>query len=177
MFVYSVKSSKLKLIALVFVIVLAVGALLYLSRGETPAASDGGISLRAGNAEERGAFLSQFGWECKEDPLEVAEVIIPAEFDSAYEKYNAVQKEQNLDLELYRGKRCKRWTYEIENYPGYENRSGLIQANLLVYNGLVIGGDVCSVELGGFLQGFDFPAQANIAPVKSEPEPSVDETS
>ncbi|NLB36790.1 MAG: DUF4830 domain-containing protein [Clostridiales bacterium] len=157
MFVYSVKSSRLKLIALIAFVVLAVAAMIFLARDDTPAASDGGISLKAGNSSERIAFLSQFGWEISEDPVEVAEVIIPAEFDDAYEKYNDIQKKQNLDLSKYCGKRAKRWTYEIKNYPGYENKKGFIQANMLIYDGMVIGGDICSVELNGFMNGFDFP--------------------
>ncbi len=87
----------------------------------------------------------------------MAEVIIPAEFDEAYEKYNEIQKKQNLDLSKYSGKRAKRWTYEVKNYPGYENKKGFIQANILIYDGMVIGGDICSVELNGFMRGFDFP--------------------
>lgn len=157
MFVYSVKSSKIKMVLLITVIVLAIGALFLLSRGDKSAANDGGISLKAGNAEERIAFLSQFGWEVKEDPVEVTEILIPAEFDQTYENYNKIQKGQDLDLSLYAGKRVKRWTYEIKNYPGYENKDGTVQANILVFNGLVIGGDISSLELNGFMQGFDFP--------------------
>ena len=69
---------------------------------------------QASNASERAAFLSQFGWEIEEDPVEVAEVINPAEFDRGYEKYNEIQKAQNLDLTPYAGKRAKRWTYNIK---------------------------------------------------------------
>ena len=166
MFVYSVRSSKLKFIALLLVVALAVCALLYFSGGGKPAVQDGGISLRAGNAAERTAFLSQFGWEIDEEPAEVCEVIIPAEFDSAYQSYNELQKRQNLDLTDYHGLRAKRWTYEVKNYPGYESRSGTIQANLLVLDGAVIGGDICSLAPNGFMQGFDMPQGAE----KSAPE-------
>ena len=74
-------------------------------------------------------------------------------------KYNEIQKAQNLDLTPYAGKRAKRWTYNIKNYPGYEGDSGTVQANILVYEGAVIGGDICSTELDGFMQGFDFPTK------------------
>ena len=106
------------------------------------------------------AFLSQFGWEAAEDPLEVSEVIIPAQFDETYQRYNDIQKAQNLDLSKFAGKRVKRWTYEIRNYPGYEGKPGVVQANLLIDKGVVVGGDICSLELGGFLHGFDFPQRA-----------------
>ncbi|MDR3314661.1 MAG: DUF4830 domain-containing protein [Oscillospiraceae bacterium] len=158
MFVYSVKSSKLKLAALLLVIAAAVLALVFLTRGEKTPVKGGNIRVAASNAAERLAFLSQFGWEVSEDPIEVSEVIIPATFDETYEKYNEIQKAQSMDLAAVAGKRLKRWTYEVKNYPGFENKPGVVQANLLIENGVVIGGDVCSLELGGFLQGFDFPA-------------------
>lgn len=157
MFVLSIKSDKLKkFLALCLVSVLAViGGIIYVSKTEAlPAANIGGVVMKAGSAEERTAFFSQFGWEITQDPLEVKEVVIPTEFDETYTQYNEIQKSQGLDLEPYKGVRVKSWCYEIKNYPGYENSDGLIHGNILVYNGLVIGGDVSSVELDGFMHGF-----------------------
>ena len=96
MFVFSIKSSKLKIALTAFAAVLAVAAVVLLINRGKPAVSDNAISLKASNASERAAFLSQFGWDIEEDPVEVAEVIIPAEFDRGYEKYNEIQKAQNL---------------------------------------------------------------------------------
>ncbi|MDR0531432.1 MAG: DUF4830 domain-containing protein [Oscillospiraceae bacterium] len=160
MFVYSVKSSKLKLAALVIVVIAALVALLFLTQGHKAASGSDSLRLAAATAQDRLAFLSQFGWEIGEDPIEVSEVIIPAQFDEAYTKYNEIQKTQNLDLSKYAGKRVKRWTYEVKNYPGYEGKPGVVQANLLIDKGIVVGGDICSLELGGFLHGFAFPQAA-----------------
>jgi len=164
MFVYSVKSSKLKFAALVGLGIVVVAALLIFTRGERPAAAgNDSVRLAAATAQERQAFLSQFGWETSADPIEVSEVIIPAEFDETYERYNEIQLAQNFDLRNFAGRRVKRWTYEILNYPGYEGRAGVVQANLLIDRGLVVGGDICSLELGGFIHGFDFPERATTA--------------
>lgn len=114
---FSIKSSKLKIALTAFAAVLAVAAVVLLINRGKPAVSDNAISLKASNASERAAFLSQFGWDIEEDPVEVAEVIIPAEFDRGYEKYNEIQKAQNLDLTPYAGKRAKRWTYNIKITP------------------------------------------------------------
>lgn len=157
MFVVSLKRKELKYYAAAAIIcIFAVigGIISVYSSASTPAAKIGGINMRAGNAEERIAFFSQFGWEISTDPLEVKEVVIPEEFDETYEQYNTLQKQQGLDLEKYKGKRVKSWSYEIKNYPGYENSDGVIHGNILVYNGIVIGGDICSVELDGFMTGF-----------------------
>ena len=47
-----------------------------------------------------------------------------------------------------------RYTYEITNYPNYE---GKVIANILVYRGKVVGGDICSADINGFIHGFEAP--------------------
>lgn len=162
MFVYSVKTSKSKIAVLLVALIATAAAVLFVAFGEkTPVATDENtVSYKAENAEQRNAFISQFGWKFSADPVEVSEVIIPQEFDDVYMNYNEINKAQGLDLEPYKGMRAKRWTYDILNYPAYEGRSGVVQLNLLVFNGVVIGGDVCSLEKDGFIHGFDFPEEA-----------------
>lgn len=157
MFVVSIKSDKLKIIlALCLVTTLAViGGLTYVSMTDVvPASKIGGVVMKAETPEERIAFFSQFGWKIDEEPSSVKEIVIPTEFDSTYNSYNEIQKAQGLDLEPFKGVRVKQWCYKIRNYPGYENSDGLIQGTILIYNGVVVGGDVCSLELDGFMHGF-----------------------
>lgn len=164
MFVVSLKSDKvIKIaIALMLVTVMTVGAIISVSKQKAlPVNNIGGIVMRAETAEERIAFFSQFGWEISEDPVEVKEVIIPEEFDDTYTEYNNIQNQQNLDLEKYKGARVKMWSYEIKNYPGKENTNDIIRGNILVYEGTVIGGDICSNELDGFMHGFDKPTESS----------------
>jgi len=161
MFVFSVKSLKLKLIAIIAVVLIACVVFIYFAKRDKPASAGGAINYSAADEDERKAFLAQFGWETSGEPIEVVEVIIPAEFDEVYENYNKIQLEQDLNLKPYAGYRVKRWTYEITNYKGYENKPGYIRANLLVYDGRVIGGDICSVELDGFMHGFKNPKAAS----------------
>lgn len=155
MFVYSIKSKHIKIALLVIFIVATVISLFILSR-DSQETGKSGMSIKASTHEERMAFLSQYGWEIDEDPIEVQEVIIPTEFDDTYTAYNEIQKAQGFDLTVYAGMRAKRWTYVVKNYKGYENKD-CIHANVLVYDGLVIGGDVCSVELNGFMHSFQMP--------------------
>jgi hypothetical protein len=65
--------------------------------------------------------------------------------------YNELQRTQGLDLTPYAGKTVERYTYTVTNYNGFD---GTVLANLLVYRGRVIGGDVCSADTNGFLHGF-----------------------
>ncbi|MCQ2463098.1 MAG: DUF4830 domain-containing protein [Clostridia bacterium] len=159
MFILSVKKTQIKRALLITAVIAAAAVLLFVLYGRkdsSPAAkSADGIVFRAENEEERQSFISQFGWKADAEPVEVTEVFIPEEFDEVYEQYNDIQKKDNgLDLSKYKGKRVKRWTYAVTNYPGYENSSDCVRINLLVYSGLVIGGDVCSVEMDGFMHGF-----------------------
>lgn len=110
-----------------------------------------GIQTQGETADQRIAFLAQFGWEVEPEPLEIRDIVIPEVFDEVYTRYNEIQKEQGMDLQPYAGKTCRQWIYRIINYPlsGEE-----VRAVMLVYEGMVIGGDISSVELDGFMTGF-----------------------
>ena len=97
-------------------------------------------------------FLTQFGWEVDSTPLEEVEIRIPDEFDKVMNSYNELQKNQGLDLSKYRGKTVKRYTFRVTNYPEY---SGDVMANVIVYKKKVIGGDLCSADVTGFICGFE----------------------
>ena len=58
MFVYSVKSSKIKMVILVLLVVLLVLAMLLVTRLHQPAEADSVLNIKAENAEQRVAFLS-----------------------------------------------------------------------------------------------------------------------
>lgn len=162
MFVFSLRANKPKLIAALCVLLLVLVIIsFFVDDGGSAVTKGTEINAKASNEAERIAFLSQFGWKIDEDPIEVTEVIIPSEFNDTYSSYNEIQKKQTMDLEPYKGERVKKWVYGIKNYPGYNEESDLIRATLLIYNGIVIGGDVSSVEPNGFMQGFDFPEQTN----------------
>ncbi len=162
MFVFSLRANK-KRIVLMAVLIVSIALGLFLTRNSNvPVTEDSGISLKASNAEERIAFLSQFGWEIDEEPVQVEEIVIPSQFDETYEKYNGIQLAQNMDLSLYAGKTAKKWTYTVKNYPGYQEDNSCIRANIIVYDGAVIGGDISSLEQGGFMHGFDFPSEQQI---------------
>ena len=103
---------------------------------------------------DRIAYLGAYGWQVKEEPLATQELIIPREFDETYTDYLTLQSEQGFDLEKYAGKRVKRYTYEITNHPTGEQG---VQGNLLIYKNTVVGGEVLSPQLDGFLHGLIMP--------------------
>lgn len=150
MFIVSLKANKKKMLLALGAAVLAITLLLAALKLGRSATEIDPFDCRAGTNEERIAFLHQFGWEAEIEPIDLRDVTIPVEFDEVYQKYNALQKSQGLDLSLYPGKTCKLYVYAVTNYPGEEK----INATLLVLNGRVIGGDLSSPELNGFMCGF-----------------------
>lgn len=157
MFIYSLRASTLKFFAVVCV---ALATLITLIAFIPAYGSDGYISTsteqkinyeKIKTNEDRIAFLAQFGWTVSAQPLEEKKVTIPAEFDKIFLGYNEIQKRQGLDLSKYKKKDVMRYTYEVTNYG---NAEGKVYANLLVYRNRVIGGDVCSADVKGFIHGF-----------------------
>lgn len=159
MFVYSMRASTIKFFGVTTIAVAALVTLLIFIPAAEPAVSDGIIETsetvrfdRIKTAEDRIAFLGQFGIEVNPTPVEEAEVTIPAEFDKVYESYNELQKKQGFDLTKYQKKDVMRYTYLVTNYDGY---NGDVYVSMLVYKKRVIGGDVCSADANGFIHGFD----------------------
>ena len=117
MFVLSVHRRQIKMAILVLCIAVVAVAFFFVSKQGVEAAKEAQMNLRAATAEERIAYLSQFGWSVEQDPVEVSEVILPETFDDTYAQYNELQKAQGFDLSVYAGKRVKRWIYRVTNYP------------------------------------------------------------
>lgn len=159
MFVVSVSKNKIQRVfftTLAVVVLSSCLVLLIAFVGQFQAAQTStGISLVATNEQERLAFISHYGWEVDVEAVEVQEVVIPDVFDDVYNNYNQIQLKQGFDLEKYAGQRVKRWTYNVRNYPDTSAEDDYIRLNLLVSDGVIIGGDVCSVKLDGFMHGFD----------------------
>ena len=131
--------------------------------GESPAPSqEQPVSVATNDA--RVQYLTDYGWEVVNSPVQTQQVRIPEEPSAVYERYNALQKSQGYDLSRYAGKTVTRYVYAIQNYP---DASEPVYATLLVLDRKIIGGDVTSTAAGGKIHGFQMPEA-------SQPE-SVDE--
>lgn len=92
-------------------------------------------------------FLNDLGYETEREPVESAAVKIPEDFGDVYENYNELQKEAGFDLVPYKGKDCTRLTYQIKNHP----LSDGVRANIILCEGVIIGGDISTVAIDGFM--------------------------
>ena len=161
MFVYTCRAGTIRVFAVIVLAVAALAALVIFVPAYQPVSagadsSDEAVRIsydRIKTNEDRVKFLSQFGYEVSEDPIETVEITLPEKFDKVYAGYNELQKAQGLDLSKYRRKTVMRYTYEVKNYDGYNG--GKVLANVIVYRGRVIGGDVCSADPQGFVHGFE----------------------
>ncbi len=109
-------------------------------------------SLQAEDNLSQVEFLEQFGWVVNEEPSERGEIVIPQEFNETYQNYNEMQINQGLDLSDYQGKTCMHISFQVLNYPNYQDE---VYANLLIFEGNVIGGDIACKTLNGFMHGFE----------------------
>ena len=159
MFVYSIRSATIKFVCAIALSIAVLFSLVALIQsyhaGEGAQAASNISYTKIYENRDRLAFIEQFGWEVAETPLETVEVCVPETFDNVYLGYNEMQKEQGLNLAKYKGKTVTRYTYQVENYPDYE---GTVYLSLLVYKNKVIGGDVCSADVNGFVHGFEAPS-------------------
>ena len=151
MLVFSIKLTKKKALAALFTVAVVLAIIISVtsgkSSGETTAGAGAPDNVLAATNDQRIEFLKYFGLNPKPDPVEIIEVIIPSEFDETYQGYNNLQKSAGFDLENQKGKKVKKWTYELVDFPG---STSPVQATLLVLDGKVVGGDIAEVAVGGF---------------------------
>ena len=105
---------------------------------------------RAPTAEKRAAFLARCGWEVDAASEQTQEILIPEEFSPVYQDYNELQKQQGYDLAGYAGRKCTLYTYAVTNYP---DKNKTVLADLYLYRDRIIGGDIHSTDLNGFMTG------------------------
>ncbi len=97
---------------------------------------------------QRIAFIQGLGYEPLEECIERKTITIPESFSSVYEQYNLIQKQAGFDLSEYKGVKAEIYVYKVQTPKG---REGETVANLIVYNNRIIGGDISSRELDGFM--------------------------
>ncbi|MDR0952119.1 MAG: DUF4830 domain-containing protein [Oscillospiraceae bacterium] len=146
MFVYTVKWNKKTALLIILIAALVICALILL----IGALKGSGSGARVSNTQERVEYLESLGWEIQPESEIERSVVIPREFSEIYSAYNQLQLAQGYDLSKYCGLNVNVYTYSILNYKGY---TGHVVAEVYVYNSEIVGGDVHSLELDGFMHG------------------------
>lgn len=176
MFIYSAKMNKKKLAMILVGAAAVILTLVFVLSGGDESAEPRAAELkllqkcRLASNEDRLALLTDLGWEVAMQPEETREVRIPGEFSDVYTRYNELQKEQGLDLAEHKGETVMRYTYLVVNHPSGETN---VRATLLVKDGRLIGGDVCSARLDGFMHTLLMPADENAGKQQDATAPAV----
>lgn len=141
MFIVTARVPRKKLLAgsitILFCCLVIATALIVTLGGQAVTTSAEVSNIRSN--DDRIAYLNELGWQVSETPTITEELLIPETFDESFDEYLALQMHQGFDLTKYAGKRVKRYTYDVTNYPdGNVN----VQAALLVYKNKVIGGQL-----------------------------------
>lgn len=133
---------------------IALGAFVILAVLLIVGSAAGGVKVLsrdvASTAEKRVAFLAECGWQADILSEQEQTILIPEHFSPVYESYNELQRQQGFDLADYAGRTCTLYTYSVTNYP---DKDQVVLANLYIYKNQVIGGDVHSTSLNGFMVG------------------------
>lgn len=127
--------------------IVAIAALLLLALIVLPQIR-GPRGRNAVNREDRIGFLASLGWEVEPDAEEADSVLIPDCGTGAMAEYNELMKRGGYDLSPYAGKKVERYSYVLSNYPGCEDT---VYLTLYVSRGRVIGGDIHTASLNGFM--------------------------
>ncbi|MBQ6815658.1 MAG: DUF4830 domain-containing protein [Clostridia bacterium] len=92
-------------------------------------------------------FIKSLGVTVSEEVFEQKEITIPQQFNKVYENYNNTQIKAGFNLKNHLGKNAVLYRYVV-NSPKELNNAFV---NIIVLDGEIIGGDISSVELDGYM--------------------------
>lgn len=158
MFVYTAKLNKKRLYAAVIAVILIAATILTVCivKGSGAVETLSTASVVKTN-EQRVEYLKNLGWQVNPEPIEEQTILVPTEFGDVYLEYNALQAKQGFDLAKYSGCEAVRYTYSVTNHPTCKED---VVADIIVYRGRVIAGDIQSITLDGFMSTLDYPKTA-----------------
>jgi hypothetical protein len=142
MFIRAIKfNRKTAVILIVAAALILCGIILSCAK---PAGAD------VGTTDGRVAYLAGLGWETDPESEEREVIVLPREFEGVMRVYNEMQLAQGFDLSRYAGRECERYTYRVTNYP---NGDPNVLAQLFICGSRVIGGDIHTTAMDGFMHG------------------------
>ena len=97
--------------------------------------------------------LASFGWKTS-GLISQEQVTLPETFGPTYDDFLKLQEDAGFHLSPYAGKTVTRYTYGIQTYPPGEDG---VYADLLVCNRVIIGGDIRTASLDGFMTSLRYP--------------------
>ena len=149
MFVWTLKFDKKKAVFIIAMAALILIGIILLAGIDRDGPKTSETVGRGSTEEGRTEYLSSMGWVVSSPAVSEENVVIPKEFSEVFSKYNELQQSQGFDLSKYSGKELKLYTYQVTNHESTDT----VFAELYVYKGKIVGGDIHSAALDGFMQG------------------------
>lgn len=150
MFIYSIKASTVKFVALTLFLAVIICGFAISGAGRSVSAVSLATEIDYSGVktkEQRIAFMKNFGIEVDPSFEEEEAFRMPENFDRVILGYNQLQLKQGLDLSKYKNKKVTRYTYKVTNHKS----EGEVFANLFVYRGKIVACDVSSASPEGFV--------------------------
>ena len=145
-------------------VLVILGAALLLCALILAIADGGGKGPELKTNAERVKFLNSLGWEVDPEPVCTSEITIPLAFSDVYQKFNELQIEQGYDLSEHQGERVTIYAYRVKNYSGY---TGPVVAELYMAEDRLVGGDIHSLALDGFMHSLKCREQPSFSRLSS----------
>ncbi len=149
MFTKSLKLTKKRAAAMLLLLGICLAAAVVLCSSPRSLLSTGDM-LDASQPKGRVKYLASYGWEIDPESEEERTVLLPKDLKGAVGEYADMQTGQGYDFAAYAGLECRQFTYAVTNYGGC---TGTVYAVLYVKGTRVIGGDIHSAEINGFMHG------------------------
>lgn len=144
---FTAKLTKQRIAAIALIIAIPL-----LFMASVTAVKSNAVTYSDGSTKDlREQFLSSFGWKGDFENETSKTTTIPSEFNDVYTSYNEIQKICGYDLEQYKGKSVTLYSIPITNYDSNDD----VFASILVYENKIIGGDIHSTALDGFMHSFN----------------------
>ncbi len=93
--------------------------------------------------EDRVRLINSLGFDVEPEAVETKKFKIPEMFSDVYNEYNELQKSAGFNLKDYSG-----YVVDIYKYKIFSTNEEKF-VNIILYDGVLIGGDVSSALLGG----------------------------
>ncbi len=144
---FTIKFSKKIAVSVVLAVALLFIALIFIFSGSESAEALGKKKIT--DLDSRLDYLSSLEIEVDPETESYQKILIPQEFSGVFMEYNKLQKSQGFDLEKLAGIEVDMYTYVVTNFDSKET----VIAVIFVHNSEVVGGDIHSTTLNGFMQG------------------------
>ena len=95
-------------------------------------------------------FILKYGWIIDEKSVIIEKVNIPLEFDDAVEEYKNMLIDAGFNLEIYKGKMVKKYTYKLLNHI---DKNAYI--NVFIYKGKIVFSDIIITRLDGYMHNIN----------------------